>query len=189
MLGRPRRRPKETYNNTTNFNITLEKDTGTSWAEASRGKKLLQGEVCLGEVGAAKDRRLHAEKTWPSHSAKQMGASNLIGSMAFLIEISDSPNTRSSILAMLNSPGSPRDREPYCHWAVVQHQGIPAWSDPCSLRPKPHIHRYMRPEMSLLLQIVGYSFRLSDESKLTLLLLVFEKKSCLLLFYPLGKAR
>jgi hypothetical protein len=32
--------------------------------------------VCLGEVGAAKDRRLHAVKTWPSHTAKQMDLNN-----------------------------------------------------------------------------------------------------------------
>lgn len=41
---------------------------------------------CLGEVGATKDRRLHAEKTWPSHIAKQMSVFNLNGSKAILID-------------------------------------------------------------------------------------------------------
>lgn len=70
VLGRPRQRPKETYNNS-KLNITLNTDRRKPWAEAARRKRLLRGEVCLGEVGAAKDRRLHAEKTWPSHPAQQ----------------------------------------------------------------------------------------------------------------------
>lgn len=85
------------------LNITLSTDR-ESRVGVTRGRGLLRGS-CLGEVEAAKDRRLHAEKTWPSYTAKQMGASNPSSSMALLVDIANSSGIdQGCYIAMLNSP-------------------------------------------------------------------------------------